>query len=170
MHDNLTGLFDRRAMEDHATVELSRARRSGAPLSVILLDLDHFRTVNDRYGHAVGDQALRFVAGILAQQVRAYDWVGRWGGEEFLLVLPGATLEDAGRVAERIRQSIATAALPLVDEHERPVRLTVSLGVANAAHLAPQPSLDQLAQAVDAALYRAKRDGRNRVCLASEVQ
>jgi two-component system chemotaxis response regulator CheY len=167
MHDILTGLFDRRAMVDHATVELSRARRSGAPLSMILLDLDHFQAVNDRYGQAAGDQALRFVAGVLAQQVRAYDWVGRWGGEEFLVVLPGTTLDEASRVAERIRQGIAAAALPL--DEEQPLKLTVSLGVANAAQVESLPSLDDLTQAVDAALHRAKSEGRNRVCLASEA-
>lgn len=130
-------------------------------MALLFLDVDHFKSINDRFGHAIGDQALKFVAGLLTQQVRVYDLVGRWGGEEFLIVLPDTTLVEAGTVAERIRQAIAAASLLL--NNGTPVTVTASLGV---THLTdPAQTLPDVVGHADEALYRAKHEGRNRVCL-----
>ena len=168
MHDSLTGLLNRRAAQSRALAELNRLGRSGGPLSVLLLDLDHFKAVNDRYGHAVGDQALCLVARHLTEAVRSYDLVGRWGGEEFLVVLPGDDLPAALAVAERIRTRIAQADLALQDGE--PVLLQASLGVATVefspgdhARASHDGVWDQLVHEADQALYRAKENGRNRV-------
>ena len=164
-HDVLTGLLNRRAVQERAEAELNRANRESVPLSLILLDVDHFKSVNDRFGHAVGDQALQLVARLLTQRVRTYDWVGRWGGEEFLMVLPGTPLPEAGVAADRIREALEAAALPLAAGGE--VKMTVSLGVACVTPVAGRsPSLEEVVRQTDAALYRAKGLGRNRVCLA----
>lgn len=161
LHDGLTNLLNRRALHDHAEAELSRAARNTAPFSVIMLDIDHFKSVNDRFGHAAGDAALRLVASTLTQQVRAYDVVGRWGGEEFMILLPNTALAEARTAAERIREAIEAARLPVVNDGE--VQLTASLGV---AALTGAASVQELTSQADTALYRAKQMGRNRVCLA----
>jgi two-component system chemotaxis response regulator CheY len=165
MHDTLTGLFNRRAIQERAEADLSRALREQTPLSVALLDIDHFKAVNDTHGHDVGDQALRLVAEVLTANIRGYDAVGRWGGEEFLVVLPGDSLIDAAIVAERIRVSVTEITLELAGGKRLP--LTASLGIASWPGTASQPlTLDQLIHQADEALYRAKSEGRNRVCLA----
>lgn len=161
LHDGLTNLLNRRALHDHAEAELSRATRNTAPFSVIMLDIDHFKSVNDRFGHAAGDAALRLVASTLTQQLRAYDVVGRWGGEEFMILLPNTALAEARTAAERIREAIEAARLPVVNDGE--VQLTASLGV---AALTGAASVQELTSQADTALYRAKQMGRNRVCLA----
>lgn len=161
LHDGLTNLLNRRALHDHAEAELSRAARNASPFSIILLDIDHFKSVNDRFGHAAGDAALRLVAGTLTQQVRAYDAVGRWGGEEFLILLPNTALTEARAAAERVREAIEGVRLPLAVGGE--VQLTASLGVAT---LSGTTTVNDLTQQADTALYRAKQLGRNRVCLA----
>ncbi len=165
-YDSLTGLLNRRALYKHIEAEMNRAERETEPMSLVLLDVDHFKVVNDQHGHLIGDQALRLVADTIAQNKRPYDWAGRWGGEEFLLALPGATLTEAGAVAERVRAAVAAAALPLPDG--RRLHVQVSLGVTSMAPTARQP-LDALLQQADEALYRAKREGRNRVCLFTEA-
>jgi two-component system chemotaxis response regulator CheY len=163
MQDGLTGLLNRRAIEAQARAELSRAERQGAPLSLVLLDIDHFKAVNDRYGHDVGDQALRHVAQVLAAYVRTYDWAGRWGGEEFLVLFPGAEPSGAVIAADRIRTAIAESPLRLEDGVT--VTLTISLGVAALSGPPAGPaSLTELVRRADEALYRAKHEGRNRVC------
>lgn len=162
MHDSLTNLLNRRAIHAHAESELSLANRQSSAVSLLLLDIDYFKAVNDRYGHAVGDQALRFVADLLMQKKRLYDWAGRWGGEEFLLVLPKANLEEAARVAERIRASLETTPLVLPDGREVPLR--VSLGVSSTLGQANSSlTVNQLLQKADEALYAAKAAGRNQV-------
>ncbi len=161
LHDGLTSLLNRRALHDHAEAELSRAARNASPFSLMMLDLDHFKSVNDRFGHATGDAALRLVASTLTQQVRAYDAVGRWGGEEFLILLPNTALAEAQAAAERIRVAIESSRLPLATGGE--LQLTASFGVTTLSGLA---SVHQLTAQADAALYRAKQAGRNRVCLA----
>jgi diguanylate cyclase (GGDEF)-like protein len=162
MHDGLTNLLNRRAIHHHAESELSLANRQGSSVSLLLLDIDYFKAVNDHYGHAVGDQALRFVADLLLQKKRPYDWAGRWGGEEFLLVLPKANLEEAARVAERIRASLETTPLLLPDGRE--ISLRLSLGVSSSLGQAHNPlTVNQLLQQADEALYAAKADGRNQV-------
>ncbi len=163
-HDPVTSLLNRRALYTHAEAELNRAQRYGKPLSFVMLDIDHFKAVNDQHGHLVGDQALRIVADSLANNKRPYDWAGRWGGEEFLLVLPSTDVEEAAVVSERLRVALTESAVPLPDGGR--LYLQASLGVAsssndpNAAH-----TLDGLVHRADEALLRAKREGRNRVCI-----
>src|SRR3989338_4684404 len=128
-HDSLTGLFNRRALYELAEAELERARREGKPVSLIMLDIDHFKQVNDRHGHLVGDQSLRYVANALNNNRRPYDLAGRWGGEEFLLVLPATALTEAAAVAERLRSFIAEAAFITLDGQE--VHLRASFGVSS---------------------------------------
>jgi two-component system chemotaxis response regulator CheY len=161
--DSLTGLTNRRALSEFARVELSRAARARTSVGLILMDLDHFKRINDRFGHAAGDKALRQVAEVLQRNRRDYDCTGRWGGEEFLVVLPGTTLSQAETVAERIRESIQAARLDLGGPEA--VQLSVSLGVACAPPASPPAELDDLLRQADAALYRAKQEGRNRVRL-----
>ena len=160
-HDSLTGLLNRRAIYDHAEEELARARREARPMSLVLLDVDHFKAVNDQHGHLVGDQALRLIADTIVQNIRSYDKAGRWGGEEFLLVLPRTTLSEAVAVAERVRAGVAASQLPLSDGGC--LQLRASLGVANTSPEIPW-DLDTLLRQADQALYCAKRKGRNRVC------
>jgi two-component system, cell cycle response regulator len=164
MHDALTGLLNRRAIEKHAEAEVSRAVRSSGLVSLLLMDLDHFKLVNDHYGHAVGDQALQLFAKVVLDSVRLYDWVGRWGGEEFLSVLPGASLAEAGQVAERIRAS--TELIKFSFSEAADLKLTVSIGVASASGASGPILLDKLVQSADVAAYTAKDQGRNKVCLA----
>ena len=164
MHDSLTGLLNRRAIQEQAEAELKRAARASSLVSVLLIDLDRFKSVNDCYGHAVGDQALRMFAEILLECIRSYDQAGRWGGEEFLCVLPGTTLNDARVVAERVRVAVADATLPLPEGSD--LKMTVSIGVAGASGASGMIVLDKLIQAADSAMYRAKDEGRNRIWLA----
>jgi two-component system, cell cycle response regulator len=156
--DVLTGLHNRGAITAAAEVELARMQRSGEPLSVALLDVDHFKQINDGYGHQVGDLALRHIATMVRQHVRPYDVVGRWGGEELLLLLVGATLVDAAAIADRVRAKIA--ATPLMLEDGRPVALTASVGVAS-TEADSACTLEALIRGADAALYHAKAAGRD---------
>ncbi|GAB4435368.1 MAG: diguanylate cyclase [Chloroflexi bacterium OHK40] len=167
-HDPLTGLLNRPAIMGHVEAELARAGRGGSSLSLALIDLDHFKEVNDRYGHLVGDQALRSVAQILTSALRPYDWVGRWGGEEFLIVLANTGPDEAAQVAERLRALVAATPLQLADGSTLP--LTVSIGVAGTALFKGQ-EVDKVAlfQQADRALYAAKAAGRNRVHVASAL-
>jgi two-component system chemotaxis response regulator CheY len=161
--DSLTGLLNRRAVYERAQSELDRAYRETRSISIVMLDIDHFKDVNDKHGHLIGDQALRMVAGTISQNKRSYDWAGRWGGEEFLLVLPETGLHEAGEIAERMRHSVAALrfALPTGDY----LKLRVSLGVSSVDSNYAMPTLGQLLQQADDALYGAKHMGRNRVCL-----
>jgi diguanylate cyclase (GGDEF)-like protein len=127
------------------------------------MDLDHFKRINDELGHAAGDKALQQVAMVLQKSKRDYDYAGRWGGEEFLVVLPGTSLSQAALVAERIRTSIEAVSLDL--GRPEPVELRASLGVTCAPPVSPPVEFDDLLRQADAALYRAKREGRNRVRL-----
>lgn len=156
--DALTGLFNRGAIMGVLQRDLAQAARETKPLSVVLADLDHFKAINDNHGHPVGDSMLRAVGGTLAAAVRAYDAVGRYGGEEFLLVLPGCRIENAREVAERVRAAVARAS---VETESGPLATTVSLGVAGTE--GGTYSADEIVSAADRALYRAKHGGRNRV-------
>lgn len=164
MHDSLTGLLNRRAIQEHAEAEAKRATRASAALSLLMLDVDNFKAINDQHGHLLGDQALRMVAEVLGHNVRQYDWVGRWGGEEFLCILPGTSLAEARHAAERIRASVEAIALPIPEVAD--LHLTVSIGLACIEGSRDVIWLDKLIQAADRALYKAKAEGRNRVCLA----
>ena len=159
--DILTGLPNRRGLYERAQAELSRAKREKGSVSVIMMDLDHFKEINDRFGHAVGDEALRRVAKVLQENRRDYDFTGRWGGEEFLVILPGASLAQAGLVAERLRSAIQSIELTVGGQGT--VNLRASFGAAAACPATSSVGLDELLERADDAMYRAKRDGRNRV-------
>jgi diguanylate cyclase (GGDEF)-like protein len=160
--DTKTGLLNAATWEREATIEVARAVRVGSPLALALVDIDHFKVVNDTYGHLVGDKALRAVTDALVGQLRSYDLAGRFGGEEFVVLLPHARETDALNVAERLRAHIAGMSIPVDDDDESGpcVRLTISVGVA-ALDDASRELTDLLA-AADAALYYAKETGRNR--------
>lgn len=159
--DELTGLPNRRAMLAYADQALEAARLARIPLSLLMIDVDHFKRVNDELGHAAGDTVLRRLATLLPGELRGDDRVGRIGGEEFLAVLPNATLEQAVAVSQRMRDRLATA--PLVLEG-RPRPVTISIGVAEAR---PTDDADALIERADRALYAAKTSGRDRVVEAA---
>ena len=166
MHDGLTGLLNRRAIEEYAEAEFNMADRKKQAMSVILLDIDHFKNVNDRFGHKFGDVVLRQVAQTLKEDLRNYDRVGRWGGEEFLLILPDTELKDAITVAERLRSKIAVVQITL--ENGETFSIHISLGTACTS--GQFQSLAKLIDAADQALYQAKQSGRNRVCTFEALQ
>ncbi|MCB1748227.1 MAG: GGDEF domain-containing protein [Gammaproteobacteria bacterium] len=155
--DAVTGLYNRRWFDEVAARQAQRACTEGVPLSLLFIDIDHFKQVNDRHGHRAGDDALRGVADVLQAGVRPIDVVARFGGEEFATVLYGVNAAEAGQVAERLRRDIAAHALPGA---ARAVRVTVSVGV---AELVPGEGIAELIEACDVAMYAAKGGGRNRV-------
>jgi diguanylate cyclase (GGDEF)-like protein len=161
-HDNLSGLQNRFAILEALRRELSRARREGREVGIILADIDHFKRVNDSLGHLAGDAVLREVAGRLRKHVRPYDYVGRYGGEEFLIVLPECPLRATRNAAERMQKAIFQEPVVLA---EGPVNVTMSLGVCGYAQ-GESDDLQTLIRAADGALYRAKAAGRNRVMVA----
>jgi diguanylate cyclase (GGDEF)-like protein len=154
--DPLTGLANRRYLDRMLGRYLEQLERSGQPLSLIMTDLDHFKQINDAWGHVVGDKALVQFSSALQKQCRPVDLVARFGGEEFIVLLPGRPLETATQIAERLRKSAETATPEDLGER----RLTASFGVVQAAL---GETAAQLLKRVDAALYRAKSNGRNRV-------
>jgi diguanylate cyclase (GGDEF)-like protein len=158
--DPLTGLFNRRQMNRRLQDEVQRFRRLGTDFSVIIADVDHFKHVNDRYGHDVGDRVLLRLAQLFSEGLRAGDAVARWGGEEFLLLLPGTHSNAAQDVAQRLR---IAAESRLGDIEGLGTRPTVTFGVAT---FAPCASLERCLKAADEALYRGKAEGRNRVVSA----
>jgi diguanylate cyclase (GGDEF)-like protein len=164
MIDGLTGLPNRRQCEETLADELARVERFGGPLSVVVADLDWFKDINDRYGHPAGDTVLREFAELLQETVRDVDLAGRWGGEEFLLILPGTDLPGGAQVAERIRVALAGRIVLAVDGTPMPV--TASFGVAATL---PEMTASELFAAADAAMYEAKRAGKNRVQISSEA-
>jgi len=155
--DSMTGLYNRRHFWTMAAAEWSRFQRYYRPLSVLMIDVDHFKAVNDRYGHAVGDEVLVAVANACREGKRNSDIVGRIGGEEFAMLLPETDLGQARIVAERVRQSIAASAL---QAHEAHFNVTASIGFAAAT--ASMSGFEALLHAADQALYQAKAGGRNR--------
>ncbi|GAA3229692.1 GGDEF domain-containing protein [Actinocorallia longicatena] len=158
--DAKTGLLNAGAWQREADTELSRAQRSHEPLAVLLVDIDHFKRVNDTYGHLIGDQVLISVSSTLVHQLRDYDVIGRFGGEEFAVLLPGADTVEACRVAERLRARVRRLAVPA---EESTVSVTISVGVA--LFRTHGQDLIELLASADLALYRAKESGRDRVCL-----
>jgi len=157
-HDALTGVLNRRAIIARLRGAFAHARLTGAPLSLLFLDLDHFKNVNDNYGHRAGDQCLRAVVDPIAGELRQEDLLGRYGGEEFLVVLPNVIVRDAQIIAERIRTRVQD--LPMLISGHR-IDLTLSVGVASLG--AGMHTADDLIESADIALYRAKAGGRNRV-------
>jgi diguanylate cyclase (GGDEF)-like protein len=157
MTDAMTGAASRIGIEDQALRALALAAQAGAPLSVLMLDLDHFKSINDRHGHLAGDRVLAAVVAAWQRQLRVGDVLGRIGGEEFLVLCPGTALDAALQVAERLREATAALRIPEIDPA---LQVTVSIGVAQAGHAETR---DSLFERVDAALYRAKQRGRDRV-------
>jgi diguanylate cyclase (GGDEF)-like protein len=160
--DSLTGLRNRRRLLELAHDELARASRSGTPVSIIIADIDHFKSINDRYGHPVGDRVMVSMARCLRDCVRRQDHVARWGGEEFIIVLPDIDLQGAYQAAERMRKQIEQ--LYVVTELET-VRCTASFGVSEWS-IQRNENFEQCLGRADAALYAAKQFGRNRTCLS----
>ncbi|MEL6184466.1 MAG: diguanylate cyclase [Myxococcota bacterium] len=158
--DGLTGVLNRRALEERLAELFSYLLRRATPLSLAMLDLDHFKRINDTYGHQAGDDVLREAALRVSGVVREYDAVGRYGGEEFMVLLPDTPADEAGRIAERIRASLCASAVPTRDGSA--VEATVSVGVATAGAQF-RGNVKDIIESADAALYRAKRGGRNRV-------
>lgn len=156
-HDRLTGLWNRHRFEDFAASEIGQAHRHRHPLSLLMFDIDHFKQVNDLYGHQTGDRVLASVATLVRQQLRESDGIARWGGEEFLILAPQTEASEAVVLAEKLRQRIAAEVFPEVG------RITVSFGVCG---LGSGDTLATLVQCADNALYRAKDNGRNRVEIA----
>lgn len=164
-HDVLTGALNRRWVLEGLQRELARAQREGAAVGVILLDLDHFKLINDTHGHPMGDKVLREAVSRLQQELRTHDLLGRYGGEEFLIVLPGCSIVETVAVAERLRQHLASEPINLPNGQ---IVVTGSFGVA--AFAEESDTADTLIHIADASLYRAKREGRNRVvCQEREV-
>lgn len=160
--DELTGLPNRRYLNRRLREELAMAKRFGQLLSCIMIDLDHFKSINDTFGHPAGDAVLQALAKVMSAGKRDYDVVGRYGGEEFLFLLPQADGEGASAVAERLRGKVEM--LNLTSCSGQPIRLTISLGVATSDSGADF-SEEELVRRADKALYQAKSQGRNRSVL-----
>jgi diguanylate cyclase (GGDEF)-like protein len=163
--DTKTGLLNSSTWETEATTEVARAIRTHSPLAVALIDIDHFKAVNDTHGHLVGDVVLRAVTDAIQEHLRSYDRAGRFGGEEFVVLLPQARQADAVNIAERLRKHIAAMAIPVGEtdadgKPETSVKLTISVGVSSLNENTRE--LTDLMAAADAALYFAKQTGRNK--------
>lgn len=157
--DGLTGLPNRAAFNRRWAAEIQDNLRSGRPLSLAMFDIDHFKKINDTFGHPAGDEVLQEFARLVASSIRSTDVVCRFGGEEFAAILPQTTPEEAQQVCERIRQRLSEQAFNKLPEH----RVTVSIGLASAARQAPGATTEGWLELADKALYAAKHGGRNRV-------
>ena len=160
-YDMLTHLLNRRAATEQITAVLERAKRERTPVGLCMIDIDHFKQVNDTFGHLAGDEALRTVAARLTTSVRPYDIVGRWGGEEFVVVLPDTPAEQVAEIATRLLNAIRNEPIRL--NEQTTINLTGSIGAL--AIQTPEQSLDEYIALADNALYEAKSAGRNRVAL-----
>jgi two-component system cell cycle response regulator len=158
--DSLTGVYNRRYMNTHLPSVMSQAAAAGKPLALFMIDIDHFKRVNDTYGHPAGDEVLRAVARRIADTVRQIDTVARMGGEEFVVLMPDAGADVAIKVAERLRQAVAEDSVPEMRAPGGKIAVTISIGV---AVMRPGETGDALIQRADTALYRAKQTGRDRV-------
>jgi diguanylate cyclase (GGDEF)-like protein len=163
--DSLTKAYNRRYFFEHLGSELSRAERYGKPLACVLVDVDHFKQVNDRHGHLVGDRVLVRIAEILRDNIRSADVVARFGGEEFVILLPETGANEAAALIDRIRQEIERERFPATENGT--LSVTVSAGVAEYEPVASVREPDALLRETDEALYRAKEAGRNRIELAA---
>jgi diguanylate cyclase (GGDEF)-like protein len=165
--DELTGLANHRAFQEALASEIERARRFETSVGLVLIDIDDFKRVNDTHGHQTGDRVLAAVARVLRNESREIDHPARYGGEELAVVLPGADLDGAHGLAERVRRAIAALEVPL-GEDVPPLRITASFGVASL----PECADDQVAviAAADEAMYEAKRSGKNRTVRAGTLR
>ena len=166
IYDSLTNLYNRRHLDQVLEEEYRNSTLSKQPLAIVMVDIDHFKPINDHYGHDEGDRALVHIASILKGSVRNCDIVSRFGGEEFLVILPKTMMKDAVVIAERVRRSVETTPLSVGDEK---VYLTISLGVAGIPAIWPD-SKEEFIKCADIALYEAKDKGRNRVCFYVPTQ
>lgn len=160
-HDYLTGVSNRRLFEQLGSAEISAHYRHNKPLSLMLIDIDHFKNINDTFGHSCGDRALIKVAEIISTRVRAEDIVARLGGEEFVVLLPETTIENARVVAEELRHSISETRFKSLNSNKT-ISLTISIGLVSLNHDEKIP-LDEFIDRADKAMYNAKKHGRNRV-------
>ncbi len=161
--DGLTGAYNRRFLETQLCKEMERAKRYKRPISVLMLDIDHFKKVNDTYGHQCGDLVLKTISSVVQSCIRKTDFFARYGGEEFCCILPETKPESAVILAERIRKGISKKVVKCKKE---PIKVTVSLGVAGATEIIDSP--DRLLKKADDALYKAKETGRNRVVVFND--
>lgn len=166
--DSLTGLPNRRSFFSRAHIEFTRANRYERPLSLIMIDVDHFKDVNDKYGHLVGDAALRHISEIMKICVRESDMVARYGGEEFVIILPETDLLGSSFIAERVRTEIEASRMKVAQEIE--LKLTVSMGIACMTPDNQYPDIDKLLQESDDAMYKSKINGRNCISMAGIYQ
>ncbi|MDN5326159.1 MAG: hypothetical protein PWP41_855 [Moorella sp. (in: firmicutes)] len=153
--DPLTGAYNRRYFLEMLAREIERARRTGLPLALIMFDLDHFKDINDRFGHAAGDLVLKSLVAAFKERLRKTDCLARWGGEEFVILLPDTAAEGAASLAEELRRRLGQMEIPGVGQ------VTASFGVTG---YCPEDTVDTITQRVDKMLYRAKKNGRNCVC------
>ncbi|MGZ5027591.1 MAG: GGDEF domain-containing protein, partial [Methylobacter sp.] len=160
--DYLTGLCNRRFFLEQGETELARAQRYDNELSLFMLDIDHFKAINDTYGHATGDIVLQTLSHILRETLRSIDIIGRWGGEEFVILLPETDAQEAAEIAERLREAIDHAKVTLATG--LPLHFTASIGIATLKE--KDTNIDILLNYADEALYQAKNTGRNKVCIA----
>jgi len=160
--DSLTHIFNRRTFSDLAVRELARAQRNNHETSLLMLDIDHFKVVNDTFGHPAGDQALIHLVKIMKETVRMQDLYGRWGGEEFVILLAETDSEEARQIAERLRQRIADSTLVI---NNQTIKMTVSIGIATVTG-SNSPRLECMLEQADKAMYDAKHAGRNCVKIA----
>lgn len=160
-HDPLTALYNFRFFQQAAKREMEATRRSGLPTCLILVDLDHFKQVNDQYGHEAGNEVLKQTAQVLTHTVRVSDIVCRYGGEEFVIILPQSRLPMSVQIAERLRAAIEAEP---VNYEQTEIRLTASLGVAKFDRVVGEVSVEDLVKQADEYMYQAKQSGRNRVC------
>jgi two-component system cell cycle response regulator len=163
-HDSLTGLLNHEEILGILNKELARSERDGVCVSIIMVDIDHFKQINDTYGHLAGDAVLRIVAQEMHSMERSYDFIGRYGGEEFLIVLPECCMECAVAFAERLRSCVSRES---IDTSEGMIPVTISLGVAASSRDGRRDE-HSLVKAADTALYKAKENGRNRVEVATD--
>ncbi|MDH5535174.1 MAG: GGDEF domain-containing protein [Betaproteobacteria bacterium] len=167
--DPMLSIFNRRHMERRIKEEVSRANRYGMPLSVCIMDIDHFKRVNDSYGHPVGDEVLKQLCNLLRNKVREVDLFARYGGEEFVMILPNTGAQESRLLAERLRKAVEACPIVIESGGRLELNCTVSLGLTTAA--AGKCESQQLLREADEALYRAKAAGRNRVeCFTAEQQ
>ena len=162
--DPLTGLYNRRFLEDYAPKLFAIARRRDQPVGFIMMDLDHFKNINDVYGHEIGDRILRHFARTVTSTMRETNLTARYGGEEFIVVLPDTSTQSCALVAERIRKSVMDMEVPSSTEKPLPP-ITVSIGVASFPENGQ--TVEEVIQASDKSMYESKRNGRNRVSLSS---
>lgn len=158
LHDDLTGLFNRRGLLVRAEAEIAKASRHNEPMGLLVFDIDHFSSINDKYGHLVGDVVLKAIASTLSKTLRSYDCLARLGGDEFCVLLPYTTKTEATLVAEKIREAVAETS---IQTQAGPISASVSIGLTCLSNR--QDTFDSLFEAADTALYTAKGEGRNNV-------